>query len=133
MIEGSTLWLATGSIFVRAKNGQVRLFTKREELTASLEGTAIYRAPINTETLMKSFQGRHVLDVCGDTPSLEKISQDRSQTEVVVPVALTGPKSDSWIVKEKKGVKTLIRQHQLPRLAFFVPTRCLHALCPWTN
>lgn len=123
LVEGSTLWLATGSTLVRAKNGQVRPVTKKEELTASLEGTAIYKTPINTETLMKSFQGRHFLDVSGDTPSLEKMNQDLSQTDVLVPAASSGPKSDSWTVREENRVKTLVRQHLLPRLALFVPTR----------
>ena len=85
--------------------------------------TAIYRTPINTETLMKFFQACHFLDVSGDTPSLEKMNQDLSQTDVVVPAAPSGPKSDSWTVKEENGVKTLGRQHYPPRLALFVCTR----------
>jgi len=72
---------------------------------------------------MKFFQACHFLDVSGDTPSLEKMNQDLSQTDVVVPAAPSGPKSDSWTVKEENGVKTLGRQHYPPRLALFVCTR----------
>ena len=85
--------------------------------------TAIYRTPISIETLMKFFQACHFLDVSGDTPSLEKMNQDLSQTDVVVPPAPSGPKSDSWTVREENGVKTRVRQHYPPRLALFVCTR----------
>jgi hypothetical protein len=35
ILEGSTIWLATGSALVRAKANQIRPVTRREELTAS--------------------------------------------------------------------------------------------------
>jgi hypothetical protein len=63
LVEGSTIWLATGSTLVRAKLSQLRPVTKREELQSTLEGTAIYRTPVTTETLMRAFQGRYYLDV----------------------------------------------------------------------
>ena len=128
LIEGSTVWLATGSTLVRAKNNQIRPVSKREELNSSLEGTAIYRLPVSTDRLMRSFQGRHYLDVSGDTPSETQMGLDLSQSEVRVPAAQDGPRADSWIVREESGVKTLVRIHNMPRLALFVPTRI--ATCP---
>ena len=128
LIEGSTVWLATGSTLVRAKNNQLRPVTRKEELTSSLEGTAIYKTPVNTETLMRSFQGRRYLDVSGDVPSAEQMSQDLSQSDVLVPAVADGPRADSWTVREEGGVKTLIRHHRLPRLALFSPTRL--SSCP---
>eukprot|EP00438_Fugacium_kawagutii_P009905 Skav216398 [mRNA] locus=scaffold457:290346:293534:+ [translate_table: standard] len=128
LVEGSTIWLATGSTLVRAKNGQLRPVSKKEELTSSLEGTAVYRTPVNTETLMRSFQGRNYLDVSGDVPSQDLMSKDLSQTEVMVPALPQGPRTDSWTTREENGTKLLVRIHNLPRLALFTPTRL--SSCP---
>ena len=44
--EGTTLWLATGSTLIRAKTNQVCGCSKPELLTSTLEGTAVYNAPV---------------------------------------------------------------------------------------
>ena len=128
LVEGSTIWLASGATLVRAKLNQLRAVTKREELTATLEGTAIYKTPVSAETLLRAFQGRHYLDVSGNTPSEAQIQQDLSQTEVQVQPKPDGPRADSWLVREQGGVKTLVRIHNLPRLSLYVPTKLSN--CP---
>ena len=123
MIEGSTLWLASGASLIRAKQNQVRPVTKREQLQASLEGTAIFKTPVTTEALLRSFQGRHYLDVSGDVPSERRMQEDLAQTEVQLPPAQERPKADVWVFREIEGLKHLVRIHHLPRLALFSPAR----------
>ena len=128
LVEGSTIWLATGSTLVRAKLSQLRPVTKREELQSTLEGTAIYRTPVTTETLMRAFQGRYYLDVSGDVPSEQQLQQDLSPAEVQLPPKPGQPRPDAWTVREEDGRKTLVRVHNMPRLALFSPTKV--TTCP---
>ena len=129
LVEGSTVWLATGATLVRAKMNQIRQITKREEMTATLEGTAIIRTPVTVETLLRNFQGRNYLDVSGDVPSERQLREDLAPTEVSVPAA-SSTRSDSWFLKEDGGERTLVRIHRLPRLALFAPTRLTVCLVP---
>jgi len=127
LVEGSTIWLASGSTLVRAKQNQVRPITKREELAATLEGTAVIKTPITVEALLRSFQGRNYLDVTGNVPSDRQVREDLSATEVAVPSS-GATRTDSWLIKEEDDVRWLIRVHRLPRLALFAPTRL--TVCP---
>lgn len=127
LTEGSTVWLATGATLVRPKMNQIRQVTKREELAATLEGTAVIRTPVTVETLLRNFQGRNYLDVSGDVPSERQVREDITPTEVAVP-ASSSTRSDSWFLKEDGDQRTLVRIHRLPRLALFAPSRL--TVCP---
>jgi hypothetical protein len=63
------------------------------------------------------------MDVSGDVPSPARVEGDLSQTDVQVPAPADGPRVDSWAVREENGVKSLVRIHNLPRLALFSPYR----------
>ena len=80
--EGGTLWLASGSSLIKARLNQVRECSKREELEASVKGSAVYRNPVTLETLMRSFTGKHYTNVTGETPSQERMDRDMSQAVV---------------------------------------------------
>ena len=128
LVEGSTIWLATGSTLVRAKTNQLRPVTKREELASALEGMAVHKAPVTTETLMRAFQGRYCYDMSGNVPSEEQTQQDLTPTEVQVQPQPERLKVDTWEVGEDEDRKTLVRIHHLPRLALFSPSKV--ATCP---
>ena len=121
VVEGSTVWLATGSSLVRAKMNQIRAVTRREELDATMEGTAIYKMPVTVDSLMKAFKGRYYMDVSGDVPSEARLQSDLSPTEALVPG--DSARTDSWLVREDQGRRTLVRIHRLPRLALFSPLK----------
>eukprot|EP00913_Durusdinium_trenchii_P034780 g32534.t2 len=53
--EGTTVWLATGSAIVKAKVNQCRPVTRREELQANLEGTAVMKTPGKVSDLEKQW------------------------------------------------------------------------------
>ena len=117
--EGTTVWLATGASLVKAKLNQLRPVTKREELNASLEGTAVYRLPVTMETLLKEFfTGKHFTDATGEVPSEIQKQEDLTPTEVMVQPS-NRPRTDTWRVEKS----CLIRIHNTPRLALFVPGR----------
>lgn len=116
--EGTTVWLATGASLVKAKLNQLRPVTKREELNASLEGTAVYRLPVTMETLLKEFTGKHFTDATGEVPSEIQKQHDLTPTEVMVQPS-NRPRADTWRVEKS----CLIRIHNTPRLALFVPGR----------
>ena len=80
--EGNTLWLATGASLVKAKVNQVRLLTKREEQQSSLEGTAVYKMPVNLDTLMKEFTGKHFTNITGEVPSEQTRQADLGEMDV---------------------------------------------------
>ena len=82
--EGSTVWTASGSTLVRAKVNQCRLCSKREELSATLEGAAIYKHPVTMDTLMKSFTGRYYKNITGETPSKRQLEDDVTAAEVQI-------------------------------------------------
>ena len=63
------MWLATGSSIVKAKTNQIRNVTTKEELQASLEGTAIYHMPVTIDSLLRHFSGKHFTNICGVAPS----------------------------------------------------------------
>eukprot|EP00434_Breviolum_minutum_P042849 symbB.v1.2.038157.t2/scaffold5850.1/size23116/1 len=79
--EGNTLWLATGASLVKAKVNQVRLLTKREEQQSSLEGTAVYKMPVNLDTLMKEFTGKHFTNITGEVPSEQTRQADLGEMD----------------------------------------------------
>ena len=126
LMEGSTAWLASGATLVRAKLNQIRPTSKREDLDAMLEGTAIFKTPVSVESLMRSFQGRYYLDVAGDVPSEERQRQDLSPGEVLVEPGAS--RSDSWSLHQEGDQRVLVRHHGLPRLALFNPLRSTN--CP---
>ena len=80
--EGTTLWLASGSTILKAKTNQVRGCSRREELQATLEGTAIYKQPVTMETLLKTFTGKHFQNVTGEVPSKRQLQDDVSGATV---------------------------------------------------
>ena len=120
--ESGTLWLATGSTLIRARQNQVRLCTRREELQASLEGTAVLSSPLTLETLLRSFTGRNYVNVTGEVPSQRQLQDDVQGAEVLVepPVDL---RPDNWKVVHSEGARWLVRVHSLPRLAMFSPSK----------
>ena len=127
LIENSTIWLASGSTLIRAKNNQVRKVSERERLHAVAEGAAILRLPVTTETLLKEFKGRFFLDVTGDVPSAAQMSEDLSATDVLVEPPGIAARADTWRVDQgPDGTRTLTRVHHLPRL--FAPSRS--TTCP---
>ena len=89
----------------RAKLSQLRPVTKREELQSTLEGTAIYRTPVTTDTLMRAFQGRYYLDVSGDVPSEQQLQQDLSPAVVQLP-----PNLDSLDLTPGRCMKRMARR-----------------------
>ena len=127
--EGSTLWLATGASLIRAKTNQVRSCTKREEMVASLEGTAVIREPTTVDTLMRNFTGRFYWDVAGEVPSPGQQQDNLQPTEVrLQPDAALQQQQDSWRLDESGGSRVLVRVHALPRLQLFSPDRT--TTCP---
>lgn len=117
--ENNTLWLATGANIVKAKLNQVRVLTRREELQASMEGTAVLKMPVTVESLLKDFTGKHYTNICGENPSEQQRQMDVAGTTVLLePSAKIAP--DFW--KFENG-KWLIRIHNAPRLALFSPSR----------
>ena len=100
--------------------------SSREELTAIMEGTAIYRTPVTVENLMKAFQGRYYKDVAGNVPSDDLQRQDLGPSQVLQEPAPRG--TDSWTLVEENGTRFLVRKHVLPRLALFNPLRSTN--CP---
>ena len=122
LIEGSTIWMASGATLIRAKPNQVRAASKREELQALTEGTAILRTPVNLETLLKGFKGRYYLDVSGDVPSDRQVTSDLTASEVTVEPQPHAVRGDTWRLEQKDGVRVLTRIHNLPRLGLYAPT-----------
>ena len=130
--EGRTLWLATGATIIRARDVQVRPCTRREELNANLEGTAILRMPFTIESLLRSFTGRHFSDVTGDVPSMEQMQSDLSAADVQQePSAAQPVRSDTWKLHNEDGTSWLIRVHNMPRLALLTPARA--TTCPFDD
>ena len=125
--EGSTLWLATGSAIVKAKLNQVRAVTRREELQASLEGTAVYRMPVTLDSLLRHFTGKHFTNICGETPPEESREKDVSGATVTLEPKEKMPKNDHWRVENEKW---LIRVHRAPRLGLFTPARVASSPVP---
>ena len=82
--ERGTLWLATGATLLKARVNQVRTCSRREELQAMLTGAAIYKQPVNIDTLLRSFTGKHYTNITGETPSFQQQLQDVSGTNVHV-------------------------------------------------
>ena len=121
--EGGTLWLATGATLIRARWNQVRPCTRREELQATLEGTAVMSTPATMETLMKSFTGRNYLNLTGETPSLRQQQEDLQAADVRVEPGASRIRPDAWLLRHEQGRQWLIRKHTTPRLALFVPGR----------
>ena len=120
--EGGTLWLATGATLIRARTNQVRPCTRREELQASIEGTAILLTPVTMETLLKSFTGRNYINVTGEVPS-ERQRQDDVQGAEVGLEPSDSVRPDSWRLIYEGEKRWSIWQHTLPRLALFTPSR----------
>ena len=121
LVEGSTVWLASGANLVRAKMNQIRHVSRREELSAVLEGAAVYRSPVTVDTLLRNFSGRHYMDVSGDVPSEQRMQENLEPTEVRLP-SRQEPRSDGWIIREEESGRVLVRLHRLPRLNLFSPT-----------
>ena len=80
--EGSTVWLGSGASIIRAKTNQCRDCTNREELQATLEGVAVYKQPVNLETLLRSFTGKHYTNITGEAPSAAQMAEDLAGTDV---------------------------------------------------
>lgn len=70
--EGGTLWLASGASLIKARTNQVRKWSKREELDASVSGASVFKNPVTLETLLKDFTGKHFTNITGETPSRSK-------------------------------------------------------------
>ena len=116
--ENHTLWLATGATLIKARTNQVRSVTRREELQASLEGTAILRLPVTLESLMREFSGKHFTNITGEVPSEAQQQADLEATTVQIPPQ-SKFRADSWKIEGQ----WLIRIHSAPRLALFTPDR----------
>ncbi|CAL1130588.1 unnamed protein product [Cladocopium goreaui] len=92
LVEGGTAWLATGSTLIRARLNQIRPCTSREDLQASLEGTAVMTTPTTMEKLLQSFtgHGRQWLIRVHHLPRLALFSPSRLQDLPVPQDKLTG-------------------------------------------
>ena len=117
-VEGSTLWLASGATLLRAKLNQVRPCSKSEELAAVASGASIYKLPVTMETLLRGFRGRFYENLRGNNPPREAL-EDTAQGEVRVPPRPRRAGEDRW---ELQG-PWLVRVHNKPRLALFVPSK----------
>eukprot|EP00438_Fugacium_kawagutii_P004153 Skav203992 [mRNA] locus=scaffold3297:153239:156406:+ [translate_table: standard] len=120
--EGGTLWLATGATLIRARHNQVRSCTKREEMTAMLEGTAILSTPVTVESLMRHFTGKHYMNVTGEVPSERQRQEDVTGAEITLEHR-PGFQLDAWKIEIMQGKRWLVRLHRLPRLTLFTPSR----------
>ena len=120
--EGGTTWLATGSTLIRARLNQIRRCTRREELSAALEGASVLSTPTTVESLLRSFTGRNYVDATGDVPSERQRRDDIQGGEVLVDPD-DRPRTDAWRLIIEDGKKWLIRTHNAPRLALFTPAR----------
>lgn len=116
--ENHTLWLATGATLIKARINQVRAVTRREELQASLEGTAILCMPVTLESLMREFSGKHFTNITGEVPSEAQQQADLEATTVQLQ-----PQSHARADSLKIDGQWLIRIHSAPRLALFTPER----------
>eukprot|EP00435_Cladocopium_sp_Y103_P023442 s1426_g5.t1 len=125
--EGGTVWAATGATLIRARTIQLRACTRREEMQATLEGTAILKMPTTLESLLRNFTGRHFSDVSGDTPSEEQLQDDLQGAEVQQEPAVN-VRPDTWTFKQDGGKRWLVRIHNMPRLSLFSPQRV--GACP---
>lgn len=121
--EGQTLWLATGATLIRARLQQVRSCTRREELQAALEGTAILQLPVTVDSLLQSFTGRNFSDVTGEVPSPGQLQDNVVGADVRAVPQGDRYRPDSWKIEDKDGKRWLVRIHSLPRLALFTPSR----------
>eukprot|EP00435_Cladocopium_sp_Y103_P016659 s60_g4.t1 len=130
--EGGTIWTATGATLIRARAIQLRKCTHREELQATLEGTAVLRLPITLESLLRNFTGRHFSDVTGEVPSMEQLQDDVQGAEVLVEPP-TNVRPDVWSFRQDGGRRYLVRVHHLPRLSLFSPLRMTSCPIPETD
>ena len=121
--EGQTLWLATGATLIRARLQQVRPCTRREELQAAMEGTAILQLPVTVDSLLQSFTGRNFSDVTGEVPSPGQLQDNVVGADVRAVPQGDRYRPDSWKIEDKDGKRWLVRIHSLPRLALFTPSR----------
>ena len=117
-VEASTYWLASGATLLRAKANQVRLCSRNEELVAIAGGAAVYRLAVTMETLLRGFCGKQYEDLTGSNPP-EAAREDLTQGEVRVPARPRRSDDDMWEVRGR----WLVRIHNKPRLALFVPTK----------
>eukprot|EP00438_Fugacium_kawagutii_P000255 Skav212300 [mRNA] locus=scaffold732:645059:648265:- [translate_table: standard] len=122
LTEGGTSWLATGSTLIRARLNQIRPCTSREELQASLEGTAVMTTPTTLESLLRTFTGRNYLNITGEVPSERQRQDDIQGGEVRVDPG-DQPRQDTWRIIFEENRKWLVRTHHAPRLALFSPLR----------
>lgn len=114
---------------IRAKTNQVRGCSKSELLTSTLEGTAVYNAPVTVDTLLKDFSGRHFWDISSEVPSEAKQASNLQPTEVLVqPDRRLQP--DSWRLDDQGDLRVLVRVHSLPRLSLFSPDRVASSPIP---
>ena len=120
--EGQTYWLATGATLIRARASQIRACNSREELTSTLEGTAILKMPVTLDTLLRGFTGRHFSDVTGEVPSQAQRQADIQGAEVQQEPAVSF-RPDIWRFQQDGGRRWLVRVHNLPRLSLFSPSR----------
>ena len=128
LMEGSTAWLVSGATLIRAKLNQIRPTTKREDLEATLEGTAVLRTPVTVEALLSSFQGRYYMDVSGDNPSEEHQMHDLTPSTALQEPGPERIGQDTWSMRRDGEKKVLVRKHELPRLGLFNPSRA--GTCP---
>ena len=122
LVEGSTTWLVSGATLIRAKPNQIRAVSKREEMEALTEGTAVLRTPVTLSTLLQGFKGGHYLDVTGDVPSERQQADNITPADVSVEPAHQTRRADTWRLDQDGATRTLTRVHHLPRLALYAPT-----------
>ena len=119
--EGGTL-LATGSTLIRARTNQVRACSKNEELSAMLEGAAVLSTPTTVDALMKHFTGKHYVNATGEVPSEQQRQANLQGAEVALAPG-SDFRPDSWKIEVEGRERWLVRQHNMPRLTLFIPSR----------
>ena len=107
LMEGSTAWLVSGTTLIRVKLNQIRPTTKREDLEATLEGTAVLQTPVTVEALLSSFQGRYYMDVLGDNPSEERQMHDLTPSTALQEPGPERLGQDTWSMR-RDGEKRVL-------------------------
>jgi hypothetical protein len=87
-----------------------------------LEGTAVLSTPTTVDTLMKHFTGKHYVNATGEVPSEQQRQANLQGAEVALAPG-SDFRPDSWKIEVEGRERWLVRQHNMPRLTLFIPSR----------
>ena len=87
-----------------------------------LEGTAVLSTPTTVDALMKHFTGKHYVNATGEVPSEQQRQANLQGDEVALDPG-SDFRPDSWKIEAEGRERWLVRQHNMPRLTLFIPSR----------